>query len=227
MGSKKFTTVKSRALRYTKLDECGSVVFGSKSTIVSVGGFSKVDSKLDVQDGEKFQLPDAWGDFCVDEIDKPRILGADVTAEFCRVDPDAYGLAAGARVLPAGADDTFATTGDAIGYAVGTDTVSGDFALEAWTKIGGGVCVDGDPIWLWTCWPWLSNTVPGDLTLERAAGTFPMTSRARGASADWASGPYDEDSTVVAINAGEVYVQRLTLIQPPAATNGAVALVAP
>lgn len=223
--SRKFTTVKSRAIRLTRLDTCGAVVFGLRSTIVHLGGFTKVESALDVQEGEAFELPDAWGDFCVNERDKPKIKGADVSAEFCAVDPDTHELAAGARLLTAGAADTFATTGDSVGYAIGEDTVPGDFMLETWTKVGGGVCVAGSPVWLYTRWPWLTNTVPGDLTLERGTATFPLAGRANPAGAVLPDDVYEANLPAHAV--GEVILQRLVVVQPPEATNGAVELEEP
>lgn len=225
MGAVCYSTVKSRIVRLTRLDVCGAVDYGPKASLVTAG-FAKVENKWDIEEGQKFRLPNAWGDYVVNETDDPKILGADVAIDFVQVDPDTYDLISGARVLAAGAGDTFATLGDSIGYAIGTDTVPGNFAMETWTKVGGGICsTDGDPLWVYSVWGWLKGGRPGDLTLERGTATFPQSATAQGASASWAAGPYED--TVKALNAGEVFLQVLTDIQPPTAACGAVELVAP
>lgn len=220
-----FTTVKSRVVRLTRLDECGTPVIGARSSIVSQG-FIKVESGWDIEDGETFEQQNAWGDYCTNEQDDPKIKGADVEVEFCEVNPDAYDLVSGARVIAATAAEDFAELGSSIGYVLGEDTVPGAWALETWTKLGGAVCGDtGATLWAYSVWPFLKGGRPGDLTLERGTATFPQSARARGASATWGSGPYGD--AIVTLLEGEVFAQVVTDVQPPVPTDcGAVALAA-
>lgn len=224
MAAECYTTVKSKIVRLTRLSECGVPIIGARSSL-STGGFVKVENKWDIEDGEKFEQQNAWGDYCVQEQDNPKIKGADVTVEFCQVDPDAYDMVSGARVVAATAGETFTTVGASIGYAIGMDTIPGAFALEAWTKVGGASCgAGGDPLWVYSVWPFLKGGKPGDQTLERGTATFPQSARAQGAAAEWGDGPYAD--TILALVEGEVFGQVLTDVQPPVAACGASVLAA-
>lgn len=224
MTAKCYTTVKSKIVRLTRTNPCGVPLVGPKSTLVS-GGFTKVVSKWDIEDGEKFEQRNAWGDYCVNERDDPRIKGGDIEIEFCRVDPDAYDLVSGARVIAATAAETFAAVGQSIGYAIGRDTIPGGFALETWTKLGGGACgAGGLPIWAYSVWPYLTGGRPGDQTLDRGTTTFPQSAYANPAPPEWGDGPYANPVTTLA--PGEVFAQVLTAVQPPVDACGAFALAA-
>jgi hypothetical protein len=216
-----YSTVKSRLARLTRLDECGAPAFGPRASLPTEG-FIKVENKWDIEDGEEFYVTNAWGEPCLNERDKPRIKGGDVTIDFCGVDPDSHDIVSGARVIAAEAGDTFAALGASIGFGISTDTIGGDFALELWTKIGGSSCTGGAQVWLYSLYPWLSGGRPGDQTLERGNTTFQQSARAQGASAAWANGPYE--AGLKPVLAGEVHVQYLTLVQPPAGVCGALPL---
>jgi hypothetical protein len=231
MASKTYITTKSRRMRITRLDTCGAPVEGDASTLVT-NGLVKVETALDIEDGDTFEKRDAWGDYCLNDEDSPRIKGADLTIEWCAVDPDGYELTTGARLLVAvAADSDFAAVGDSVGFGIGVDTVPGDFALEVWTKIGGGACTtSGDPIWLYTVWPWVTNGRESDGVLERGVATYEQTARAKAGAAAWGAGPYTAALPMPApsaVVAGEVIVRRQTPVQPPAVSDGAVALAIP
>lgn len=221
-GSRRYSTTKTRRVRLTREDVCGVPIIGARSTLVT-GGFVKVETKHDYTDGKKFELQTAWGDYEVDEVDDPVYRGADVNIDYTAVDPDAWELSAGSRTLVAGADDDFASVGESIGFAIGKHIVPGNYMLEAWTKPANGACNDGTPVWIYTAWSWIHAGKVGDQVLELGTATFPMTGRAQGPAAAL-DNPYDEG--LPSFVAGEAFLQTQTLIQPPAITNGLVALVA-
>lgn len=223
MAEVKHTTTKSRAVRLTRLDACGMPVVGLKSTLVD-RGFVKAENEFDIEDGEVFRQPNSWGEYCVNERDDPRYNGTGLSVEFCRVSPDAHELTLGARVLVAAAGDAdFATVGASVGFAIGESTTPGAWAMELWTKIPGVCTTEGDPVWAYTVWPWLYAGKPGNRTWERATQTYTMTATGRGAAAnDLLTAAYEAD--LPAIAAGDIWLTRMTLVQPPAETNGLVAL---
>ena len=221
MGSRPYTLVKTRVVRLTRLDECGAIQFGLRSSLVTEG-FVKAENKWDIEDGAKSEQKNDWGDFCLNEEDDPKIKGGDVTIEFCNVDPDSYDLVSGARVIAAGVGGLGPiASGVSIGYAVGRDTVPGHFALEAWTKVGGGACAGGAPLWVYSVYPHLMGGRPSDQSIDRGTTTFSQAAKARFA-AGWDSGPYGDN--ILTVSDGEAFGQVLTTVQPPAATDGAVLL---
>lgn len=224
MASRPFTLVKTRIVRLTRLDDCGAFAFGPKGSLATQG-FVKAETKWDIEDGAKSEQKNDWGDYCLNEEDDPIIKGGDLTDDFCNVDPDAYDLVSGARVVvaPVGGVGGIAA-GVSIGYAIGQATTPGHFAQETWTKIGGACSTDGTPLWVYTVWPHLKGGRPGDQSLDRGTTTFQQSAKLRPA-AGWGSGPYEDD--ILTIVDGEFYGQVITDVQPPAATNGAVELVDP
>lgn len=224
MGAICYTTVKTRASRLTRLDVCGLPVVGPKSVVVT-NGFVRAANAWDVDEGTPVEQKNDWGEYCLNEPDDPVIKGGNVTLDLCNVDPDAYSIAANAPVEVATAEDDFATLGDSIGWGVNEGIAGGNFMLEAWTKLGGGACsTDGDPLWVYSWWPWIKAGRVGDQTLDRATTTFQLVGKARGAAEGLGAGPHEG---IITVPAGAVFRQRITAVQPPAAVCGATELAAP
>lgn len=224
MPEVKHTVTKSRAARLTRLDVCGMPVVGPKSTLVD-RGFVRAENAFDIEDGEVFQASNSWGERCVNERDDPRYNGTEVTTDFCQVSHDAHELTLGARALAAEAADTFTTIGATVGHAIGENTVPGAWALELWTRVPGACTTGGTQVWAYTVWPWLYAGKPGNRTYERSPQNWQIVAQGKGAAAaDLLADFYEAD--LPAIAAGDIWLTRLTLVQPPAETDGLIALAA-
>lgn len=219
MGSFATTPIKSRILRLTRLS-CGVPVIGARTTLVTKG-FIKVAAKAVTRAGTEFYQPNAWGESCVDEVDPAVLRRYDLTVDACGVDPDLLEVVHGFRAIAAGADDV-AATGTTVGTGVSGGLMDTEFALEQWTKLGGRGCTpSGDPLWLYTAWPWGHNAVPGDETYEAGVVNSQFTFQTKGASASWGNGIYE--AGLRAVSEGEHKVQYVTDVQPPDVTDGLVA----
>ena len=229
------SSIRGKALRITKLDACGNIVYGAKSTLVT-DGFIKIDLKAEREDGEETNQKNANGKLCV--VDKAPAQLKYVTAEmeFCGVNPELASMITGQPVI-------LNAAGDAVGVPIG-ETVEAFFALEVWSDIPGAACgIAGVRPYFYYVLPYLTGGVFGDFTIEEKAATFSMTSETRAPNA-WGSGPYDVD-----LDAGDpladpvvapapaplfqpirptdhLWPQRV-YVAPPAPTAGAVALATP
>lgn len=224
MPTNTYSPIKSRVARLTRLSTCGVPVIGTRSKLVTKG-FIKVENKTKIESGTEFKQKNADGEWCVNEADESLLDRYEPAIDFCKVDPDAVELLTAARLLVATADEGYATLGSSIGFAA-ANRAAANFALELWTKLAGGACGEGgDPLWVYSLWPWIYDGFVGDQTYENGVVTMPITNaKTKGAAAEWDNGPHD-DMTVV-VQAGEHFVQYVTDVQPPAETVGAVALVA-
>ena len=226
-SNKVSSSIRGKKLRITKLDFCGSVVYGTKSTLVT-DGFIKIDLSAEREDGEETNLKNANGKLCVVDKAPAQLKYYTAEMEFCGVDPELATLVTGQPTI-------LNAAGDSVGVGVG-ETVESFFALEVWADIPGAACgVGGLRPYFYYVTPFMTGGVFGDFTIEEAAATFSMTAETR-APNNWGAGPYDVDldnsSTPVAaglfspiLPTDHLRAQRVE-VPPPAVTVGAVALVA-
>lgn len=217
-----YAPVKSRVARLTRLDVCGAPVVGAKSSVST--GFIQVQHRPEYEDGDEYVVKDAWGDFCINEQDQPRLKRVGVQIDFCKVDPDVYDIASGARAILAAAGDTnIAATGATIGFAVDSTPSDSAFALEIWSKPAGAVCgASGTSIWIYTAYPFVANGRVGDLDFTNGTSTFTVSGTTKGAAATWINGPYE--AGLKNVTTGEHIIQYLTEVAPPTAACGAIAV---
>jgi hypothetical protein len=212
-------SIKGKVVRLTRLDECGVVVEGSCSSLVSEC-FVSVTIGAEVEAGDEFLVKNAWGDFCINDKDSDRFKWANVTINFAEINPDALDMIADATPVISG--------GDAIGATFGTTGNETSFALEVWTKRTGQDCAPGDQEWGYFVVPFVKNgRIDGDITIENAAATLTVVGQGFAAPASWDETPYDENPFVEGFPAGELFGMVVTTVQPPVDTNGCVAIVVP
>lgn len=198
MATKRYSTIKGRVARIIRLDECGVPVLGSKSVVVTAG-FIRVGLAFVWDDGEEYQQKNANGDYCYDEQDTPRLRRVDPTVDFCQVDPDAFEITTGARLLM---DAT-----DAVGWAVNGDPSVEAFSLEVWSKVAGsGACAAGGQQYVYTALPFIKNGKLGDFNLENAGATFQIAGQGQGANAAWGDSPGSADAVTGSTTTGSAAV---------------------
>lgn len=224
MATKCFGFLKARVMRVTRLDADGVPVVGLKSTVVS-GGFVRVGMNMEYEDGQEFLVRNAWGEFCINEQDDPRLKRVTPTLDFCNVDPDLVEIVTGARLIMDGTD--------AVGFALSEAAPTGRFALEAWSKVAGS----GSEYVYWNLPNLGQGRVAGEIALAYETGTFSMSAVSQGApDAVWAAGatpattgtPYDQSYLPAneTIEEGEHIAVNVTDVAPPTPACGAVELAA-
>lgn len=179
--------VRGRMLRATRLDACGSPVFGDCSVVTS-SGFVSVAYTANIDDGTEINVPNANGDTCVYDPARPRFLSYTVEITFCNVDPDLYAMVTGQRTLT----DAF---GDVVGFTVDSAISPADtaFALEVWAGSPGAVCSPAATggTFGYVLLPFVQGGVVGDFTIENAEVTFTISNAVTKDGNSWGVGPYD------------------------------------
>jgi hypothetical protein len=217
-------------LRATRLDECGNVVEGDCSTVVTDGTIT-VEIAREYEDREDFFKKNGDGVFCVRQTDPPILKWINVTMTMCNVDPYLVNLVAGEEVL---SDD--ATPPNVIGFRVSNGSAAlVNVAIEVWTRTTGGACGEGETRFGYLLFPWMIEGTVGDITLENGAADFVLTARTNSGS-PWGVGPYTvQESAAVAtlgdplpfyqvVGAEDQEEWIWTTLDPPVASCGCIAL---
>lgn len=224
------TPFKVPKLRATRLDECGNVVEGDCSTVVTDGTIT-VEIAREYEDREDFFKKNGDGVFCVRQTDPPILKWINVTMTMCNVDPYLVNLVAGEEVLE---DD--ATPANVIGFRVSNGSAAlVNVAIEVWTRTTGGACGEGSTRFGYLLFPWMIEGTVGDITLENGAADFVLTARTNSGS-PWGVGPYTvQESAAVAtlgdplpfyqiVGAEDQEEWIWTTLEPPVASCGCIAL---
>lgn len=217
MTTKKLKSIKGRTIRLTKLDECGAVVEGECSYIVS-DGFVSVTIAQEIEAGQEFTTKNAWGDFCISEKDAPRVKWVNVTINFCEVDPEILDLIGGANLIT--------DSGDNIGATFGQDVNVNSFALEVWTKKAGvDACAGGTIEWGYFVIPFIRNgIIDGNVVIENGPLTFAMKGEGNAVPSTWGEGPFGDNPLKDSFPEGDLWGMVVTDVQPPTPTTGCSAL---
>lgn len=219
MATKILKSIKGKTIRLTRLDSCGNVVEGSCSSLVAEC-FVSVTISGEIEAGDEYLVKNAWGDFCINDKDADRIKWANVSINFAEINPDALDILANASPVINGSDT--------IGATFGTEANESAFALEVWTKRTGQDCAPGDAEWGYFVVPFVKNgRIDGDVTVENAALTMTVVGQGFPAPATWDVTPYVSNPFVEPFPAGELFGMVVTTVQPPADSNGCVAIVGP
>jgi hypothetical protein len=224
------TPFKVPRLRATRLDECGVVVEGYCSTVVTDGTIT-VEIAREYEDREDFFKKNGDGVFCVRETDPPILKWINLTMTMCDVDPQLVNLIAGEEVLE---DD--AAEPNVIGFRVSEGSAAlVNVAIEVWTRTTGGACGPNETRYGYVLFPWVVEGTVGDLTLENGAADFILTARTRSGS-PWGVGPYTVQESAAAGTLGDPmpFYQVVgdtdheewiwTTLAPPAASCGCIEL---
>jgi hypothetical protein len=224
------TPFKVPRLRATRLDECGVVVEGECSTVVTDGTIT-VEIAREYEDREDFFKKNGDGVFCVKETDPPILKWINLTMTMCDVDPRLVEFVAGEDVLE---DD--AVPPNIIGFrnSEGSSALV-NVAIEVWTRTTGGACGPNETRYGYLLFPWVIEGTVGDLTLENGAADFILTARTRSGS-PWGVGPYtvQESAAVATLGDPLPFYQVVndidheewiwTTLEPPVASCGCIAL---
>jgi hypothetical protein len=207
-------SIKGKVVRLTRLDECGAVIEGSCTTVVSEC-FISVTMSGEYEAGTEYVQKDAWGDLCINDKDPDILKRVNVSIQFAEINPDALDIITESSPV--------IVAGNTIGSSFGSTPNETSFALEVWTKRTGVDCNATTPEWGYFVLPYVRNgKIDGDITIENGALTFTVMGEAFGAPATWGTGPYDTNPFVQSFPAGDIFGMVVTTTQAPADTNGCV-----
>lgn len=216
MPTKILKSIKGKTVRLTRLDACGVPVSGTCSTVVAEC-FVKVTISGEFEAGDEYTVKSAWGALCINDKDPDVLKWVNVSIDFAEVNPDALDILTDADPVISG--------GNTIGSTWSAVANESAFAIEVWTKRAGVDCVGANPEWGYFVVPFVKNgKLDGDLSIENAALTVSVMGNGFPAPASWDDGPYMPKAWVGVYPVGAVFGQIVTTVQPPADTNGCVAL---
>jgi hypothetical protein len=220
---------RGKRARFTLLDECGAVVEGPTSTLVTTG-FVSVTWTPNYLEAEEITQADADGALCVDDRSDPALRWIDLSIILCVVDPDMVNLITGDPLV---VDDAVAP--NTVGFRINAGlTGTANFALELWSGVTGQACSpEGFPAYGYWLFPWVKDAQWGETVVQNGALTLTFTARAVFDS-QWGVGPYDvrRDAVVPAtleplltpIDDEDVMHYEVTTAPLPAAGCGAIEL---
>lgn len=224
---------RGKLMRLTLLDECGEIVEGARSTLVSKS-FVSITSTPNYLEAEEISQADANGDLCVDDRSDPALRWIDLSIIVCVTDPDMINLITGDPVVV----DDATPTPNTVGFRINGDlTGTANFALETWTGITGQACTaTGATNYGYWLYPWVKDAQWGEWVHQNGALVLTFTARAV-AGGGWGVGPYNvrRDATVPAtleplltpIGAADFVHYEVSSAPLPTPACGAVALVIP
>lgn len=188
--TKKFSLVRGRAMRATRLNGCGNPVLGARS-VVTTDGFISVGLTANNTEGEAISVTNANGKVCVSDTPPPKFDHYGVEIAFCGVDPDLVTMLTGQPVV-------LDAQGEIVGFRqnskVNVDLVG--FALELWSGVPQAACgASGDPSYGYFLLPFIKGGALGDFTVENAAINFTLTGATTREGAGWGVGPFDVTRT--------------------------------
>lgn len=221
MATKKLASIKGRAARFTRLDECGVPVIGSCSVVVTKG-FISVELSEEVETGDEISQKNAWGEYCINDKDPDITKWVNATISLCEVDPDILDIVTAATPAIVGTDT--------IGASFGTGANTTAFALEVWTKASGqDACAGGTTEWGYFLVPFLKNgRLNGSATINNGAMNLALIGNGF-ANSNWTVGPHGDNPWLVTEGFPETDIWGVvrTTVQPPAFTDGCAALAGP
>ncbi|WP_395160164.1 hypothetical protein [Ilumatobacter sp.] len=218
MATKMLNSLKGRVIRITRLNDCGVPVVGLCSSIVTAG-FITLGFAPEVESGEEYTQKNAWGDFCISEKDADINKWVNVSLSLCEVNPDILDIVGGGSPIIDGTD----TIGSSFGAANNTE----GFAIEVWTKQAGGNCAGGVAEWGYFVAPFCINgTLDGSVTIENGTMAVDLKGQGQAAVAAWGVNPYGDNPLLAGAGfpVGDMWAVVRTTVQPPAVTDGCVAL---
>ncbi|WP_395160398.1 hypothetical protein [Ilumatobacter sp.] len=214
-------------MRLTALDECGVPLYDSALGSIITTGFISVSWEHETEEGTEYTSENAWGDFCIQEKDAPRVKWLNLGMDFCEIDPETM-------VMVAGSLANFDTDG-MVGTFFDENRNVNAFAAEVWTRATGQPCnASGEPYWGYFAAAYVRNgMIAGGGTVENGTMNMEMSGNGFGAAPDpsdnavsaWGTGPYADSPTVNPWPVGAFRYIGITDVQPPVSSNGARAIV--
>jgi hypothetical protein len=220
------TAVRGRAVRATRLDNCGRVVTGEYNQAVSEGVITAAFT-AQTTDTDEINVPNFAGKRCIYEPSVTELAGYGVDLTFCRVDFEMFEIITKQTLV-------VNASGDVVGLEVDTAISLEDegFALETWTGAqGSNVCDDPNAQgeYGYLLLPRLQGGIVGDFSVENQEVTFQITGATTRDGNQWGHGPYAVEMDELGV-AGPLFQpvsttaalrMQITTVAPPTDAVGA------
>lgn len=214
-------------MRLTRVDECGAVVPGPKSTVVS-SGLVSIDVSAEYEDGTENAPKNGNDDFCFIDNQPDKFKYFVLGIQFCGVDPEAWEIVTGNPIYTDAEDN-------AVGMKFGRySEINTHFALEVWSDVPGTACGPGGKRYGYHLFPFIGSARLDELTLNNETAEFTLGNAKTKDGTGWGVGPYnvaltDAEPAVAgklpeALTGFDHYLPITTQVAPPADTDGAVVL---
>lgn len=220
-------SIKGRIVRLTALDECGVPLYDSALGMIVTTGFISVSWDHEQKSQTEHTSENAWGEFEINELDPSSTKWLNLGFDFCEVDPETL-------VMLAGAVGNFDDDG-MIGSFFDENPNVNSFAAEVWTRATGQACdANGNLLWGYFAAVYVKNgMISGGGTIENGPMNLEIGGNGFAAPASpadpsvsaWGTGPYADSPTVNPWPVGSFRYIGITSVQPPAATDGARAII--
>lgn len=212
--------IQGTRMRIVRLDACGVPVSGTGGQVVTEG-FVQVQATQEYEDGTEYEIRNAQGEFCVNEVGPDQFRRSNLTIQFCGVDPDVVNLITGALVITTGAPVT------GTGFWVLEGSVETRFSLEVWQKVAGQACVGTVQRHVYWAWPNLFGGRFNDFTISDGTLEWQLSAKTAPANTAWGTGPGGAPDWISAVPESAHYGFNIAALNLPATTGcGAVALPA-
>lgn len=212
--------IQGTRMRITRLDTCGVPVTGAGGLIVTEG-FVNVEATQEYEDGTEYEIRNAQGEFCVNDVGPDQFRRSNLTIQFCSVDPDIVNLITGSMVITTGAPAT------GTGFWVVEGGVDQHFSLEVWQKVAGQACVGSSQQHVYWAWPNLFGGRFNDFTIEDGALEWSLSAKTAQANPLWGTGPGEDPDWISAVPTGAHFGFNIAALTLPSTTGcGAATLAA-
>ncbi len=189
-----FPLLRLRRVRVTQLDECGRPVYAEESPapgdlplhVVSNGAIS-LQYEEDHEEGDEFILKNGWGELCQNDRSVSQFKRANLTINFCNVDPELFSIMLNVDLIVDG-------NGEAIGYRKSEGPNDVVAAVEGWMGIPGQECSTESGLdYGYIGFYHVTDGKSSGATFENGTTSFELTGFTR-PGAGWGVGPYDVQS---------------------------------
>ncbi|HEU5108613.1 MAG TPA: hypothetical protein VFT95_08665 [Micromonosporaceae bacterium] len=222
-STRRYNPIKGRILRVIQLNECGVPVTGTSGGVVTVTGFTQVQSSAQYEDGEEYIVKTADAALCVNERDASILKRFEITTTLCSIDPGLVAKTVSpARLLTASESPT------GTGFAVAEGLSTAHFSLEVWQRVAGsGACdASGTQRYVYNAWPHLYDAKIGDYSIANEPSSLEFTAQSKAVSTLWTAGnPWLGSGAVSVVQ--DHWFQNLTTTAPPTEVTGINDYVAP
>lgn len=211
-----YTPIKGRVFRVIALNECGVPITGTGSALITVSGFTQVQSSAQYENGDEYLVKTADAALCVNEKDPDILKRFELTIDVCSIDP---GLVANtispARLL------TYSEPPTGTGFALAEGAGTTHFSLEVWQRVAGAGACDPSGVqrYVYNAWPHLLNGKIGDYNIQTDPSSLQIIAESKAVSTLWTAGNSWLGAGAVSVVADH-WFQNLTTAAPPTATCG-------
>lgn len=187
-----YPSVRARAARFTKVDDCGCPKPGLCNIIVT-NDVVTLNATAEIEEGEEITVRNFAGQLCISDKPCDALKWYNIELTLCKQIPALFALTSNIQT----AHDA---NGQVVGYGIASNIdCSGGFAVELWGDVPGQACTPGliGGQFDYLIFPWVSAATPtGDIEIGNSARQPVLKGRTKTGGC-WGAGPYGVQNTAV------------------------------